>query len=94
MMILHYLSRKLARHILLFIYVDDIIIISDDFEEITSLNIALSHHFAMKDLSVLHYFLGIEVVFLLPKVIFCPKYIVNLFVFAQLTDNKIVDTPR
>jgi len=47
---------------LLFLYVDNIIIIGVDFEGITSLNIALSHHFAMKDLGVLRYFLGIEVV--------------------------------
>jgi len=37
------------------------IITSDDFDAIASLKIALSYHFAMKDLGLLRYLLGIEV---------------------------------
>jgi len=46
--------------ILLSLYVDDIIITSDDFDEIASLKTALYHHFVMKDLGVLCYLLAIE----------------------------------
>jgi len=46
---------------LLSLYVDDMIITDDDFDEIASLKNALSHCFAMKDLGVLRYLLVIEV---------------------------------
>jgi len=48
--------------ILISLYVDDMIITADDIYGIASLKIALSHCFTLKDLSVLHYFWGIEVV--------------------------------
>jgi len=40
------------------LYVDDMIITGDDFYGIASLKTTLSHHFAMKDLGVLHFFFG------------------------------------
>ena len=46
---------------MLSLYVDDMIITGDDFDGIASLKIALSHRFAMKDLGVLYYFMGVEV---------------------------------
>jgi len=52
-----------ARHIFLSLYIDDMIIASDVFDGIASLKIALSHHFSIKDLDVLHYFLGSNVAF-------------------------------
>ena len=48
-------------HIFLSLYIDDMIITGDDFDGIASIKTALSHHFAMKYLCVLRYFLGIEV---------------------------------
>jgi len=76
------------------LYVDDMSITTDDFDGITSLKTTLSHRFAMKDLGLRRYFLGIEVVYF-PKgyLLSQSKYIANLFERVRLTNNKIVDTP-
>ncbi|XP_042436857.1 uncharacterized mitochondrial protein AtMg00810-like [Zingiber officinale] len=70
------------------------IITDDDFNGIESLKFELAHCFAMKDLRLLRYFLGIEIAsspkgYLLSQ----SKYIADLFERAHLTDNRIVDTP-
>jgi len=70
------------------------IITGDDFNGIAYLKTTISNRFAMNDLGVLCYILGIEVVSS-PKGYFLSqsKYIINLFEHARLTNNKIVDTP-
>nr|GEX65249.1 hypothetical protein [Tanacetum cinerariifolium] len=72
----------------------DMIITGDDCDGIELLKAELSHRFAMKDLDLLRYFLGIEVAsspkgYLLSQ----SKYIDDLFDRARMTDNKIFDIP-
>ncbi|KAL7582342.1 hypothetical protein Lser_V15G41880 [Lactuca serriola] len=70
------------------------IITGDDHGGIESLKHDLARRFAMKDLGLLRYFLGIEVAqskkgYLLSHT----KYISYLFTHAGLSDNRTVNTP-
>ncbi|KAL8123400.1 hypothetical protein AgCh_011388 [Apium graveolens] len=83
-----------AGRILLSLYVDDMIITADDYDSIESLKRELARCFAMKDLGLLRYFLGIEVTSSPKGYLLCQsKYIANLLDRARLTDNKTVETP-
>uniref|UniRef100_A0A2N9EY92 Reverse transcriptase Ty1/copia-type domain-containing protein n=1 Tax=Fagus sylvatica TaxID=28930 RepID=A0A2N9EY92_FAGSY len=79
---------------LLLLYVDDMIITSDDVQGIQNLKHFLGQHFEMKDLGPLGYFLGLEVSsssdgYYLTQA----KYTSDLISRAGITDSKIVDTP-
>ena len=50
-----------AKLTIVIVYVDDIIVTGDDFEEIERLTKKLAKEFEIKDLGRLKYFLGIEV---------------------------------
>ena len=79
--------------ILLLLYVDDMIITSDDLSGIQELKNFLSQNFEMKDLGHLSYFLGLEITssddgFYLTQA----KYTSDLLSRVGLTDHKIVNT--
>jgi len=87
-----FVKKTNAKRIFLSLYVNNMIITGDD--GIASLKTTLSHHFAIKDLSVLCYFLGIGIASSLKgNILSKSKYIIDLFKCARLTENQIVDTP-
>ncbi|GJR21550.1 uncharacterized mitochondrial protein-like protein [Tanacetum coccineum] len=81
-------------HILLSLYVDDMIIIGDACVRIESLKLELAHRFSMKDLGLLCYFLGVEVASLPKGYIFSQsKYIVDLLDRARITNKMVEEIP-
>ncbi|KAJ9547800.1 hypothetical protein OSB04_020343 [Centaurea solstitialis] len=80
--------------ILLLLYVDDMIIRGSDTTGITHLKQSLSSSFEMKDLGLLHYFLGLKVLSNTAGTYLCqPKYTSDLLSRASITDNKVTSTP-
>ena len=76
------------------IYVDDIILTGNNPALINQFISQLNSEFAVKDLGLLNYFLGLEVSyipngFLLSQV----KYATDILVCAQLLDSKPITTP-
>ena len=81
-------------HILLLLYVDNMIITSNDLSSIQELKDFLSQQFEMKDLGHLSYFLGFEITHSTDELyITQAKYASELLSRAGLTDSKTVDTP-
>jgi len=80
---------------ILLLYVDDMIITSDDSIGIKELKQFLCQHFGMKDLGpILTYFLGLEVLFFRDGLFLSQaKYASDLVSKAGLTDCKIEHTP-
>jgi hypothetical protein len=81
-------------HTLLLLYIDDMIITSDDSEYIAFVKARLRDQFLMTDLGPLSYFLGIEVSstsdgFSISQ----EKYIQDLLACAALGDERTVKTP-
>ncbi|XP_028118492.1 uncharacterized protein LOC114316033 [Camellia sinensis] len=87
--------RKTARGTtLLLLYVDDMIITSDDVDGILLLKQFLSHHFEIKDLGPLSYFLGLEISHdSTSSFLSQAKYTSDLLARAGLTDCKIPSSP-
>ncbi|XP_065624674.1 secreted RxLR effector protein 161-like [Quercus suber] len=80
--------------ILLLLYVDDMIIISDDLNGIQELKAFLSQQFEMKDLGYLSYFLDLEISHSTDELyITQAKYASELLFRAGLTNSKTADTP-
>jgi hypothetical protein len=79
---------------LLFLYVDDMIITSDDPEYIAFVKACLSDQFLMSDLGPLRYFLGIEISST-PKEFFLSqeRYIQDLLDHASLADHRTAENP-
>ncbi|XP_024196430.1 uncharacterized mitochondrial protein AtMg00810-like [Rosa chinensis] len=60
----HFVKHQDASKVFLLLYVDDIIITGTCEHLISAVKLALQEEFDMKDLSHLHYFLGIEITYL------------------------------
>lgn len=89
-----FLKRVRDKITCLIIYVDDMIITGNDEKEITDLKGKLFQEFEMKDLEILKYFLGIEVlrseqgIFIHQR-----KYILDLLTETGMLDCKPAETP-
>ena len=89
-----FLCRTDKDTILLLLYMDDMIITSDDLSGIQELKDFLNQQFEMKDLRHLSYFLGLEITHSTGDLyITQAKYAFDLLSQAGLTDSKTVDTP-
>jgi hypothetical protein len=78
----------------LIVYVDDIVVMGNDDEEIRNLKHSLANEFEIKDLGSSKYFLDIEVarskvaIFITQR-----KYILDLFKETGLLGCKVIDNP-
>ena len=89
-----FLRRTDKGIILLLLYMDDMIITSDDLSGILELKDFLSQQFEMKDLGHLSYFLSLEITHSTDELyITQAKYTFEILSRAGLTNNKTVNTP-
>ncbi|KAM1032895.1 hypothetical protein TB2_035958 [Malus domestica] len=89
-----FVKRMNNKVIALIIYVDDMIITSDDLDEITKLEKNLSAEFEMKNLGDLKYFLGVEVARLSRGIFLSQrKYVLDLLKETCIFGCEPVDTP-
>ena len=89
-----FLHRTNKDTILLLLYVDDMIITSDDLSGIQELNDFLSQQFEMKDFGHLSYFLSLEITHSIDGLyITQAKYAYEVLSQVGLIDSITVDTP-
>ena len=87
-----YKTKSLTMYIL--IYVDDIIITSSQPVAIDDLLRSLTHDFAVKDLSTLNFFLGLEVISNPYGILLSQhRYIMDLLVRTEMSEAKPINTP-
>ena len=89
-----FLLRKGTDMIIILIYVDDIIVIGSNIVLVHQMVSSLHSQFAIKDLGILNYFLGVEVSWQGSSLhLSQTKYIQNLFNRVGFTDCKPIATP-
>jgi len=78
----------------LLVYIDDILLMSNNSPMLNRLIQLLSSEFKFRDLGAIHYFLGIEVQSTgLGLMLRQHKYIIDIFTRAGMTSYKPIDTP-
>lgn len=89
-----FILHNFGATVYILIYVDDIIITSSIQGNIKSIIKLLSQRFSLKDLGLLHYFLGVEVIST-PTAIYLSqhKYVMDLLEELHMADCKGVPTP-
>lgn len=89
-----FVLHKGAIIVLILVYVDDIILTGNDTPFLIKLIEQLSSRFVMKDLGVLHYFLGIEVITTEQGLFHSQgKYALEILTKAGMTDCKLSTSP-
>ena len=89
-----FLRRSSHGITILYLYVNDMIIIGDDMQGIQDLKHFLSCQFGMKDVGPLNYFLGLEISSsAYGDYLTQAKYTSDMISRSNITDSKIVDTP-
>ncbi|XP_028127083.1 uncharacterized protein LOC114323622 [Camellia sinensis] len=88
-----FLKHSHGKTTALIVYVDDIVLIGDNVEEVPRLKEYLANEFEIKDLGSLKYFLGIEVAQSKDGIFICQKkYVLDLLKEIGLLGSKACDT--
>lgn len=89
-----FFNKSKCGNILLVVYVDDVVNTGSDIKRIDKLKAFLQTKFQTKDLGVLKYFLGIEVMYS-KKGIFLSqrKYVMDLLSEIGMMRSKLCETP-
>ena len=89
-----YILQKDDSHLILLLYVDDLIITGSTSSIIASVKTSLQDRFAMTDLGLLHYFLGIDITQSTSGISLSqPKYAFDLLSRFHMSDCKPAPTP-